>query len=153
MTDDHQLPTYAQSGWPDIRREPEVGPEFGVLSTPIRTLAAELAGEGAFTAPVQLPSKGQMTVRLVPVAVLERLDEARSDTMLVMSAFLTLAGAELGLLPAVTSAMLHPPKSDPITVSLFCAGLLFLGFTGFLWWRGSRRVAAVRNAIFGTQPT
>jgi hypothetical protein len=125
--------------WPDVG-------EDAVLSAPIARLSAELAGEGAFSAPVKLPDSDQLTVRLVNISLLQKLDELRDDIALFQGGFFLAAGAILGLTPS----MLAPSVEQGIWVAAasFC---LFLGVFGFLWRRARKRADVIRAKLFAIE--
>ncbi|MEJ0011274.1 MAG: hypothetical protein WDM94_01345 [Bauldia sp.] len=120
----------------------------GVLSGPVNRLAAELAGLEAPTAPIQLPSKEELTVRLVNISLLQRLDELRGDVTLLQTIFWTIAGGLLGLITTLFGSVQSTILFDKAAGALLVLLTIFLGLFGFLWRRASKRADEMTKKIF-----
>jgi len=75
-----------------------------------RSSLSEKDSEYYFTAPVEMPSREQMRVKLVPLHLVNRLEEARSDERFWGAVFWTVLGAILGII-------CNWVTSDPIIIS------------------------------------
>ncbi len=117
------------------------------LGDSVRQLSSELTGEAEPSAPISLPSRSDLTVRLVDVALLRRLDELRDDLALVQGAFWTIAGALLGVVASgLTSSN---AMTDQLVWTVVGILLMFLILIGFFWFRTNKRASTARARIFG----
>lgn len=88
------------------------------------------ASEYYFTAPVEIPTREQMKVKLVPVHLVNRLEEARSDEHFWGAVFWAVMGAILGIICNwATSDPIKITRPSLVVMALFAAiGLLtFVG--------------------------
>jgi len=71
---------------------------------------SEKASEYYITAPVEIPTREQMTVKLVPLHLMTRLEEARSDGKFWGAVFWAVVGAFFGI-------VCNWVTSDPINIT------------------------------------
>lgn len=127
----------------------EIGAEEqSLLGESILGLTSELASSQPLTAPVELPNRGELTVKLVNRTVLQRLDELRGDISIYQGFFFTALGA------LISFGIATFPESDKGLVldrTNLIASALALGFLvtfGWLWARAAKRAKVLYDQVF-----
>ena len=93
-------------------------------------IPSEKASEYYITAPVEIPTREQMTVKLVPMHLMTRLEEARSDEQFWGAVFWAVVGAILGVVCNwVTSDPIDITRPSLVVMAVFVA-IGFLTFFG-----------------------
>ena len=113
----------------DLEAIEDATPTIGALSDPDATTWHEPL-EHELTAPVQLPSKEAMTVRLGPINLIERLDEYHSDETLAHTLVGLFFGAILGIISDLFSK--SPFEISPFSIILIVI-LLILSVSAIVW--------------------
>jgi hypothetical protein len=100
----------------------------------------------ALTAPVRIPTPGAMQVTLVPVHVLDRLEEYRSDE----STWLTFCGLFMGAILGVFVNVATGGKLAAASWIVLSVFALMAALTGAFAWQTRRRSAALKKQHLGT---
>lgn len=120
--------------------------QLGVIVEPLIRYANQIAGGQESSAPIQMPSREDLTVRLVSISQLQRLDELRNDSSLFQSILFTIVGVLLGL--PITIYTSNVSMSKPLWAILWVLAGVTLIFA-CLTIRASRSAAELRRKIFG----
>lgn len=122
---------------------------YGLIAAPLTKLTGDIARGYPPTAPVRLPNREELTVRLVDSAQLHRLDELRGDVALHQSILFIGIGALLGF---VTSLFFTNTRVG-------AGGWVFLGvllgmslLSGVFARRAARRAAMAKRRLFSDVP-
>lgn len=107
-----------------------------------------LSGRIPTSARVKLPAEEHLTVELVPLGLVQRLEEAKGDLSLFQSFFWTLFGTLLGVITTLVLAPSSLTSVDKATWVTICALLLAIGIFGFLWNRASNRADKIREKTY-----
>jgi hypothetical protein len=123
------------------------------LGGSIERIAAELAGEGAMSAPVHLPPRSKLALHLVDVRTLSRLDEAQSDASVFQSLFWAIFGGLLGVGTSSFASHAAMAAMDSTTAVLFAVLGMGSALMGFFWWRYSKRAKVLKAEILSESST
>jgi hypothetical protein len=120
-----------------------------VIPDSLARLTNEITGGYEHSAPVRMPPRDELTVTLVPVSLLQRLDELRSDLTLFQSMLWAAIGGIIGFLTNIFTSDQGLNKNSGIFLALLCGvTVLFI----FLTIRASRRAEAIRQKIYNETP-
>lgn len=121
------------------------GTQLGIIVEPFTKLTSQLAQTSLPTAPVKIPGPEELTVRLVNVSQLQRLDELRGDVALLQTILFTIVGTVLGFVTNVFTSNQAMDRSAWIfLVLLLGASVLF----GVLTARASQRTMKLQRRLF-----
>lgn len=112
------------------------------ISSSLTNFAAEVAANGmAHTAPVTMPSREKLTVRLVNVELISRLDELRSDAAFHIG----FAWAAVGLVTGIfTNIFTSESPLDRKTIVFSALAITIAIVFAFLAVRASRRARILK---------
>lgn len=141
---------------PDLMEKVVVSPpasaknetQVGVLDLSLEQLSSEIIGEYQHSAPVKMPNREELTVRLVNISLLQRLDELRGDVTLLQTILWTIIGILLGFVTSLwgsDQAISQIDKHSWGMLTLLCA---FTGVFGYLTKRASNRAENLRAKLF-----
>lgn len=119
--------------------------QLGVIISPLTQIATQVAGGYETTAPVKIPDQEELTVRLVNISQIQRLDELRSDATLMQTILWSGIGAILGFFTNVVTS------NQPLEKYAILFLILLIGITivfAFLTKRASRREQDLRRRLF-----
>lgn len=119
-------------------------PDHGAVE-PLLRLTADIIGAPATSAPIRMPNRDELTVRLVNVDKLQRLDELRDDVTVMQTVCGTATGGLLGFLANVFTTTSHMDAKMWIFLGLLGA---VVGVSMFLTRRVSKRASDLRARIF-----
>lgn len=128
-------PVEAQRIAADLEYEQAVAPLLQLIG----------ASDDRLVAQVHLPAKEDLAVELVPLAALQRLDEAQSDTTLMQTLSTLFLGAVLGFLTNVLTT--DDFRWTPIAVAFVVLLAVIASCFGGLWARAGYRHQRIRRRI------
>jgi hypothetical protein len=123
--------------------------DLDAIADPLIRYTQELAGNREPYAPVKLPSPNDMTVRLVDITQLQRLDELREDAALMQTIFWTTIGALVGVLTNIFTSNQNIDTKSWILILLLAGGASIFGFLNL---RASKRSEKLRRRILYDPP-
>jgi hypothetical protein len=119
--------------------------QIGIVSEPFVELTSRLARDSLPTASVKLPDPEDLTVRLVNISQIQRLDELQGDTALLQTILFTSVGTVLGFLTNIFTSNQGMDKSSWIFLAFLLATCALFGA---LTARASRRTTELRRRLF-----
>ena len=128
-----------------LRPEVFTDDDLPIVPDSLVELSTRLAGGYQTSAPVKMPAPDELTVRLVNISLLQRLDELRGDAALLQSFLCCAVGGLLGFLTNVFTSNQSLDKNAWIFLTLL---LGFAAVFGFLTMRASRRAETLRQKVF-----
>ncbi|PHN00914.1 hypothetical protein [Flavilitoribacter nigricans] len=122
--------------------------EVGLLNLSLDELSSEIIGEYRHSAPVKMPNREELTVRLVNISLLQRLDELRGDVTLMQTILWTIIGTILGFATSLFGSEQSIDQIDKRSWWLFLLLIIFAGVFGYLTQRANKRAVKLRNKLF-----
>lgn len=122
--------------------------QIGILNSSLTQLSSDIIGDFQHSAPVKIPNREDLTVRLVNISMLARLDELRGDATLMQNFFWTVMGTLLGLITSLFSSDTAIDQIDKHSWILVVLIVIVAGVFGFLMVRSSRRADKLRSKLF-----
>lgn len=119
--------------------------DLGVVSTPLVDLMADITERNSPTAPVKIPNKNDLTVHLVNIDLLRRLDELRGDVSLYQTMFWTFLGIAFGFIVSFSTSGQVMTRD---TWMLLFLGSAVVTIFGLLWHRATVRAQRIREKVF-----
>src|SRR5690242_1878004 len=101
----------------------ELDDDIASVAAPLIRYTAELAEAYKPTAPVKLPDTESLTVQLVNVTLLQRLDDARADVSLMQNILWCTVGGLFGQITTLVTSD-HNPGSPAIALLVGLIGLV-----------------------------
>lgn len=141
-----QLETTASTELMDLTSEAYAS---DVLPDSLVRLTTELSGGYEPYAPVRMPNREELTVRLVNISMLQRLDELRSDISLYQNFLWAAIGGIIGFATNVLTSNQPVDAKAALFLALLC---VFAAVFTILVVRGSKRAEAVRQRIYDDKP-
>lgn len=144
-------------GHPDLKTEERkelqpqapTGTDLGVIVAPLVRYTTEIAGGYEPSAPVRIPNREELTVRLVNISQLQHLDELRSDVTLLQTILGAGIGGVIGFLTNIfTSNQGMDKQSGVFLVLLAGVAAVF----GLLARRAGKRSADLRRTLLDETP-
>ena len=101
------------------------------------------------SAPIQLPSEEQMTVRMVKLEDLLHFDEVRGEQSTLATLLSICAGAEIGIISNVVTS---GAPANGATLATGACVVVFFAVLSFLYRRASKRVEIAHIKLFWHTP-
>jgi hypothetical protein len=149
MTDENSEPLSETQISPINPSQIPAKSDFDSIADPLIGYAQEIAGNREPYAPVKFPTPNDMTVRLVDITQLQRLDELREDASLMQTIFWTIIGALVGVLTNIFTSNQNVDTKSWILI-LLLAGVAAI--FGFLTLRATKRSEKLRRRILYDSP-